>query len=82
VQVDPIKPTLKPPAKKPLKLKRDELLSIFAFNFKLRRYMKGLDSKLGASRFVKTALPPLWARPGSSRSPRHPRHISNLPVLC
>ena len=28
--------------------------------------IKGLDSKLGASRFVKTALPPLWAGPGTS----------------
>jgi hypothetical protein len=39
VQVDPIKPTSKSLGTKPLKLKHDELLSIFAFKFKLRRYM-------------------------------------------
>ena len=38
VQVVPIKPTLKPPGTKRLKLKYDELLSNFAFNFNLRRY--------------------------------------------
>ena len=39
MQVDPIKPTLKPPGTKHLKLKRDVLLSSFAFIFDLRRYM-------------------------------------------
>ena len=38
VQVDPIKPTLKPPVSKSLKLKYDELLSNVAFKFNLRRY--------------------------------------------
>ena len=38
VQVDPIKPTLKAPGTKRLKLKYDKLLSSFAFNFNLRRY--------------------------------------------
>jgi len=38
VQVDPIKPKLKPPGTKRLKLKYDELLSTFAFKFNLRRY--------------------------------------------
>jgi len=38
VQVAPIKPTLKAPGTKRLKLKCDEPLSNFAFNFKLRRY--------------------------------------------
>jgi hypothetical protein len=37
-QVDPIKPTLKAPVSKSLKLKHDELLSNFAFKFNLRRY--------------------------------------------
>jgi len=37
VQVDPIKPMLKPPETKHLKLQCDELLSSFAFKFKLRR---------------------------------------------
>jgi len=40
VQVDPIKPTLKAPGTKRLKLKHDEPLSNFAFKFNLRRYTK------------------------------------------
>jgi hypothetical protein len=40
VQVDPIKPILKAPVPKRLKLKTDELLSSFAFKFNLRRYNK------------------------------------------
>jgi len=39
VQADPIKPTLKAPATKRLKVKHDQLLSSFAFNFILRRYI-------------------------------------------
>ena len=38
VQVAPIKPTLKAPGTKRLKLKHDELLSNFAFKFTLRRF--------------------------------------------
>ena len=38
VQVDPIKPTLKAPGTKRLKLKFDKPLSSFAFTFNLRRY--------------------------------------------
>jgi len=40
VQVDPIKPTLKSPGTMRLKLEFDELRSIFAFKFSLRRYIK------------------------------------------
>ena len=36
-----MKPKLKPPGTKRLKLKCDILLSTFAFNFDLRRYMMG-----------------------------------------
>jgi hypothetical protein len=44
VQVDSIKPTLKPPGCKRLKLKCDLLLSNFAFKISLRRYaMDGAD---------------------------------------
>jgi hypothetical protein len=43
VQVDPIKPTLKAPGIKLLKLKYDEPLSNFAFNFNLRRCTVGND---------------------------------------
>ena len=38
MQLDPIKPMLKPPGTTHLKLKCDELLSSFAFKFNLRRY--------------------------------------------
>ena len=41
MQVVPIKPTLKAPGTKRLKLKYDEALSNFAFKFNLRRYIKG-----------------------------------------
>jgi len=39
VQVDPIKPTLKPTGTKRLKFNFDELLSTSAFKFNLRRYI-------------------------------------------
>jgi len=38
VQVDPIKPMLKPPGTKHLELRYDKLHSSFAFKFNLRRY--------------------------------------------
>jgi len=40
VQVDPMKPMLKPPGTKHLKLKCGVLLSAFAFKFYLRRYIE------------------------------------------
>jgi len=43
VQIDPIKPTLKPPGTERLKLECDILLSTFAFKFNLRRYNKAED---------------------------------------
>jgi hypothetical protein len=45
VQVDPIKPTLKPPGTKRLSLKCAELLSISAFEFNLRRYTTVVPSE-------------------------------------
>ena len=39
MQVDPIKPTLKPPGTKLLKLKHEKLVSSFGNNFHLRRYI-------------------------------------------
>jgi hypothetical protein len=41
VQVDPIKPKLKPPVHESLKLKYDKLLSNIALTFNLRRYTPG-----------------------------------------
>jgi len=49
VQVDPIKPTLKAPGTRRLRLNYDELLSSFAFKFNLRRYSKG-TIKVGPDR--------------------------------
>jgi len=42
VQLDPIKPELKPPGTERLKLMCDTLVSTFAFKFRLRRYIQGL----------------------------------------
>ena len=42
VQVDPMKPTLKAPGSEHSKLKSDDLLSNFAFNFNLRRYIEAV----------------------------------------
>ena len=42
MQVDPIKPTLKAPGNKRLKLQHDRLLSSFAFNFNSRRSIEGV----------------------------------------
>ena len=55
MQVVPVKPTLKAPGIKRLKLRYDELLSNFASNFNLRRYIPGSDqafftSKVGRCR--------------------------------
>ena len=44
-QVDPIKPTLKAPVIKLLKLKCDDLRSNFAFKFNLSRCIKAAHSK-------------------------------------
>ena len=46
MQVDPIKPKLKPPGTKRLKLKNDEPLSNFALKFNLRRYSKANDDEV------------------------------------
>jgi len=48
VQVEPIKPKLKPPGTKRLRLKCDILLSTFALKFKLRRYNEGAEAGAGA----------------------------------
>ena len=47
MQDNPIKPTLKAPGTKRLKLKYDELLSTFAFKFNLRRY--NMDAGLSST---------------------------------
>ena len=53
VQVDPIKPKLKPPGTKRLKLNCDVLLSTSAFKFNLRRYIKLTADVADSSNAVK-----------------------------
>ena len=45
MQVDPIKPTLKPPGSMHLNLRYDGTVSNFAFKLHPRRYMKELRTK-------------------------------------
>jgi hypothetical protein len=47
VQVDPIKPKLKPPGSKRLIRKCDEPLSMFAFSFNLRCFIQELRGIVG-----------------------------------
>ena len=55
MQVDPVKPSLKAPETHHLKLNFDEVLSRFAFNFYLRRYIKGgTDVTIHGTGFVRT----------------------------
>jgi len=48
LQVDPIKPSLKTPDSKSLKLEQEKLLSSFAFNFNLRPYILGDEQEQAA----------------------------------
>jgi len=50
VQVDPIRPKLKPPGTTRLKLRCDMLLSTSAFKSNLRRYTKALTVRKAAPR--------------------------------
>jgi hypothetical protein len=50
VQIDPVKPKLKPPGTIRLKLVCDVLLSNFAFKFNFRRYTMVRDDKAAESR--------------------------------
>jgi hypothetical protein len=58
VQVDPIKPTLKPPGTKRLKLTYDEPVSNFAFKFSLRRYNEAPEESAAAAAAALEALLP------------------------
>ena len=54
MQADPIKPSLKLPGTKRLKLKCDAPLSKFAFNFNLRHYNKEYNKENMPEAMVKT----------------------------
>ena len=56
MQVDPNKPTLKPPGTKRLKLEYDEQLPNFGFKFNLRRYTVVAFSVLDAGRVSAAAF--------------------------
>jgi len=68
VQVDPIKPTLKAPGIKRLKLEYDVLLSNFALKFNLRRFNQG-DGTYTASYAVDQAGPYLLVSPPINPTP-------------
>ena len=70
MQVDPIKPTFKAPDAQRLKVKHDELLSSFAFNFNLRRYTLILLAAL-----LIAVCAALWVIP-SYRMPRAKAYFS------
>jgi hypothetical protein len=68
VQVDPIKPVLKPPGLMLLKLRCDGPLSKVAFNFNLRRYSVGAACYAGDL----SPPPPPLAPPSPSPPPQSP----------
>ena len=54
MQVDPIKPKLKAPGTKRVKLNCDVLLSTSAFKFKLRRYTKAAMKYIEAGAYTRS----------------------------
>jgi len=67
VQVDPIKPKLTAPGCIRLKLKCDDPLSKFAFNFKLRRYNLSIQNSLEQVQSSLAQLPLYGARAARPR---------------
>ena len=76
MQVDPIKPKLKPPGSNRLKLKCKMLLSSSAFNFNLRRYAAESGAMTGAEREVRAAMRVLKAA-GRTRVKWHSLHATS-----
>jgi len=90
VQIDPIKPKLKPPGTKRLTLEYDGLPSNIGFKFKLRRYDAASPGAAAADarerrHAAAAALSRLWhlysrdveVGPATSRSPRN-QHVVNM----
>ena len=80
MQVVPIKPKLKPPGIKRLKLKSDEPLSVFGFKFNLRRYTK--EYVIGNLQFIadgggRATLNANKAGPGAGAAHNPPFHLSS-----
>jgi len=89
VQVDPMKPMLKPPETKHLKLKYDVPSSNFAFKFNLRRY--ALVAVLRAARSAGLLDPACLARVSAPLSAaagygpagyQVPAHLLERAVVC
>jgi hypothetical protein len=86
VQVDPVKPKLKPPGSERSKLEYDTLPSKFAFNFNLRRYKKEAfaaqlthaDEQFGSGPRANT---PLSVEQRERDVPCAPRHRDLAPAL-
>ena len=57
MQVDPVKPNLKPPGTKRLKLNCDELRSTSAFKFNMRRFMMKDDAEDAAPSYSAAMTP-------------------------
>ena len=73
MQVDPIKPTLKAPGTKRLKLKNDVPLSNFAFKFNLRRYNKRDNARLPQHNHA-------WGNGSTPQSTMHGRAVQADPI--
>jgi hypothetical protein len=79
VQLDPIKPTLIAPGTKRFKLRYYKLLSSFASNFKLRRYMVGRAERAPGDSEVR-AGEPVPVGPQHVRGRRRGRAVQVDPV--
>ena len=73
VQVEPMKPVLKAPGSKHLKLNHNNLLTRFAFNFNLRRYTSAAASSPLASYTASPDRDRFAASPSTRRPPASPR---------
>ena len=70
VQVDPMKPTLKPPGTKRLILRCDIPLSTSALKFNLRRYtMDAIDENIGCDDVTGLPCAPNWLLAGAYTHP-------------
>jgi len=68
VHVDPIKSTFKAPGTKRLKAEYDKVLSNFAFNLNMRRYIEDEMAKIGAELYAAQAEMSPWEAGAYTRS--------------
>ena len=79
MQVDPMKPKLKPPGYQGLKLEFAGLLSNFAFKFNLRRYTEHVELFLSCATL--RTITEAW-RHVYNAEPRHPQSWLSLYFVC